>query len=95
MDRVFKILIRSLFFIKLEVNDGKTGLLFGPLNTLSKHEGTRHPLGDLDRGRLLQFRGSPRLIVPGLIPDIPRCLLDEKKAERWLADSAQALANVW
>ena len=43
-DRILKIFIKSLFFIKLEVNDDKTGLLFVPLSTLSKPEGTHHPL---------------------------------------------------
>ena len=43
-DRMPKIFIKSLFFIKLEVNDDKTGLLFVPLSTLSKPEGTHHPL---------------------------------------------------
>ena len=43
-DRIHKIFIKSLFFIKLEVNDDKTGLLFIPLSTLSKPEGTHHPL---------------------------------------------------
>ena len=43
-DRILKIIIKSLFFIKLEVNDDKTGLLFVPLSTLSKPEGTHHPL---------------------------------------------------
>ena len=52
LDRILKILIKSLFFIKLEVNDGNTGLLFVPLSTLSKHEGTRHPLPLLQAGFL-------------------------------------------
>ena len=43
-DRILKIFIKSLYFIKLEVNDDKTGLLFVPLSTLSKPEGTHHPL---------------------------------------------------
>ena len=43
-DRILKIFIKSLYFIKLEVNDDKTGLLLVPLSTLSKPEGTHHPL---------------------------------------------------
>ena len=43
-DRIIKIFIKSLFFIKLEVNDDKTGLLFVLLSAFSKPEGTHHPL---------------------------------------------------
>ena len=44
LDRITKMFIKSLFFIKLEVDDDKTALLFVPPSTLSKLGGSRHPL---------------------------------------------------
>ena len=44
LDRILKMLNKSLFLIKLEVNNDKTNLLFVPLSNLSKLEGSHYPL---------------------------------------------------
>ena len=44
LDRILKMLNKSLFLIRLEVNNDKTNLLFVPLSNPSKLEGSHHPL---------------------------------------------------